>query len=362
MSTIDIERHLRAPLDAARIEHARGRRVIGYIGDDAPVELILAADALPVRLAGNPQATPMADRYLERSFGPAYRSILEQWLQGAFDFLEAIVFPRSNDSAQRLYYYVCELRRRGIHEGPRALIYDLARVDRDTSVEHTRAATHALASELGTSMDRLDTALARLRERVSLLRELTSMRRAPLALAGSDALRTWRSLQLDWTEDFEAAARGWAASAQRRAYSRRLLFAGSTPPDERFHIAAESVDCNIVDEMFDEAPANSVARWTAASPSLDAIAMSYRSSCTTAVSWLQTPDMLVERARSVGAHGVVLWLIEQDEGIVWEVPRQLERLRRAGIPVLSLTRQAWDADAACLDAVQRFAGSLGESP
>jgi hypothetical protein len=58
----------------------------------------------------------------------------------------------------------------------------------------------------------------------------------------------------------------------------------------------------------------------------------------------------------------VLWLIEQDEGIVWEVPRQLDRLRRAGIPVLSLTRQSWDADANCLAAVQAFAHSLREAP
>ena len=43
---------------------------------------------------------------------------LQQYLQGAFDFLDSIIFPRSNDSAQRLYYYLSELRRRELSRGP----------------------------------------------------------------------------------------------------------------------------------------------------------------------------------------------------------------------------------------------------
>jgi hypothetical protein len=77
---------------------------------------------------------------------------------------------------------------------------------------------------------------------------------------------------------------------------------------------------------------------------------------------LQSPDALVERARSIGASGVLLWFVEEDEGIVWEVPRQIERLRKAGLPVLSLTRQPWDADAACLAAVAGFAQTLRGKP
>lgn len=355
-----IEQRLASPLAAARAEHARGRRVIGYVGDDVPVELILAADAVPLRLSGVPGATPLADQYLESSFGPAYRSLLDAWLRGTFDFLDAIVFPRSNDTAQRLYYYASELQRRGIHRGPRSLVYDLARVSRATSREHTLAATRALASELGASESRLDAALARVRNRVSILRTLADLRTQPLAIAGSEALRAWRSLQLDWTDDFEATVSRWLPSAERRSYAKRLVFAGSSPPDERFHAAVESVGTTIGDELFDAAPASSAARWTAANAALETIAQAYQSARTTDVSLLQTPDILVDRARSAGADGVVLWCIEEDEGIVWEVPRQLERLRRAGIPVLSLTRQRWDADASSLAAVRDFARTLRE--
>lgn len=362
MNTSDlIAERSSSPFNAARAEHARGRRVVGYIGDDIPVELILAADALPLRLSGIPQATPLADRYLESSFGPSARSLLQTWLSGDLDFLDAIVFPRSNDTAQRLYYYVCELQRRAIHQGPRSLIYDLARVNRDTSREHTIAATRSLASQLESSAARLDAAVARITDRAALLRKLAHLRAADAALAGSDALRLWRVLQQDWTKAFEKDARDWIESSARIANQPRLLLAGSTPPDERFHSSVESAGANIVDEFFDEAPVHASIRWAAGGKSLDDIADAYRSARSTAMTLLHNPDILVQRARSVGAAGVVLWFIEQDEGIVWEVPRQIERLRQAGIETLVLTRQPWAADADCLARVQAFAASLRAS-
>jgi benzoyl-CoA reductase/2-hydroxyglutaryl-CoA dehydratase subunit BcrC/BadD/HgdB len=352
---------LAAPLAVARSESARGRRVIGYIGDDIPVALILAADALPVRLSGVPQATPLADRYLESSFGPASRSLLEQWLRGELDFLEAIIFPRTNDSAQRLYYYASELQRRGIHRGPRLLIYDIARVNRDTSRAHTIAATHALAAQVDTTLTSLDAAVTRVRERARFIHDMSKLRCTTPGVSSADFLSAWRCMQLDWTEEFEATVRDWCASAPRALQGKRLLFAGSTPPDERFHRSAEQFNCNISDELCDESPTPSVLRWLNSRPSLDAIADAYHAALSTAATLLQSPDVLVERARNIGADGVVLWLVEEDEGIVWEVPRQLARLRQAGIPVLSLTRQRWDADSESLAAVAEFARTLKEN-
>ncbi len=358
MSIDAIQQRLREPLAVARAEHARGRRVIGYVGDDIPVELILAADALPLRLIGTPRETPQADRYLESSFGPASRSILESWLSGELDFLDAIVFPRSNDTAQRLYYYVCELQRRKVHGGPRTLIYDVARIDRETSRTYHLAATQTLASELGVSASRLAQARARLSERVGLIQTLSALRNADDALSGSMALQVWRSLQLDWTAQFDSVVREALSQLPRKRYARRLLLAGSTPPDERFHRAAEAGGANIVYELFDESPALALTRWNNAASSIEDLAQAYWTARSTAATLLENPDLLVERSRELDASGVILWLIEEDEGIVWEVPRQLRRLREAGVPVLSFVRQPWNADASCLDRVEAFAATL----
>ncbi len=138
------------PLCAARAAADAGHRVIAYVGPDVPVELILAAGAVPVRLSGKAGiATPQADDFVERAFVPEIRSIAEQWVSGALDFIDSIVLPRSDDSAQRLYYYMCELQRRGACRRPRPLILDIAAVDRQSSAQHTIAATLKLARELG---------------------------------------------------------------------------------------------------------------------------------------------------------------------------------------------------------------------
>ena len=115
----------------------RPGRLIGYVGRDIPVELILAAGATPLGIHGRAeQLTPHADRYLEATFTSASRSIAEQWLNGELDHLDAVIFSRSDDSAQRLYYYLCELQRRGLCAGPRPLMYDIAACAREIGRAH----------------------------------------------------------------------------------------------------------------------------------------------------------------------------------------------------------------------------------
>ncbi|HVF17281.1 MAG TPA: 2-hydroxyacyl-CoA dehydratase family protein, partial [Steroidobacteraceae bacterium] len=143
------------------------------------------------------------------------------------------------------------------------------------------------------------------------------------------------------------------------SFTKRFVTAGSTPPDERLHRAIELGGGNVVDEFFDGSIAQCASRWSASGPSIEAIADAYRSARATAAAWLDSPAVLADRVRAAQAQGVVLWLIEEDEGIVWEVPRQIERLRAAGIDALALTRQSWDADASVLTRISEFAQSVG---
>ena len=167
-------------------------------------------------------------------------------------------------------------------------------------------------------------------------------------------MQAWRALQLDWTEQFEQTVLAWATITQRRSFARRVVLAGSTPPDERLHRAIEDGGGNVVDEFFDGAMSQTTARWTGAA-TIESLADAYRSARSTHMAWLDRPNLIVERVHANVAHAVVLWLTEEDEGIVWEVPHQVERLRRAGIAVLALTRQSWDADEAVLARIAKFA-------
>ena len=89
-----------------------------------PVELIVALRAMPLQIpVFDIEDTTLADRYLEESFEPATCAVAERYLRGELNFLDSIIFPRSNDSAQRLYYYLCELRR--THFGRRPPSFDI---------------------------------------------------------------------------------------------------------------------------------------------------------------------------------------------------------------------------------------------
>ena len=102
---------------------------------------------------------PFAGKWLETRFAPWAASILDDWAAGAFDGHEAVVFARADDNAQRLYYYLCELRRRGEIGGPEPLIFDSAQGPRVSSRDRTIAMVRRLAARLGVGDAALDEAI-----------------------------------------------------------------------------------------------------------------------------------------------------------------------------------------------------------
>jgi hypothetical protein len=351
---LQLQRLLDDPLRIAREAARQGARVVGYIGNDVPVALIAATGALPVRLRGLAgQATPRADEFLESAHSPEMRAILEQWLGGDLDFLEAVVFPRTDDSAQRAYYYVCELQRRGICAGPRALLYDVANIARPTSSEHTRDSTRRLARDLGVRESSLKSAVERVGRRDTLLADVRARCTLPAPLPGSVAWRIVRASASDWREEFDADTRRWLEQAPTLATPRRLLLAGNAAPDDALHVAIESAGGNAVLELTDSQP-------VPLSPGgdlLDAIADQFHVRSSPVLAMRQDAGWLVRCARHVGAEGVVLWLIEEDEALPWEVSRQVRSLQ-GHVPVKLLSRQNWKAGADALREVQAFVGGL----
>lgn len=340
------------------IDLASNGRTIGYVGSDVPVELILAAGARPLRLSGRAgHVTPRADEFVERAFMPDVRSIAEQWLDGSLAFVDAVVLPRSDDSAQRLYYYICELQRRGLCDGPRPIMYDVANIGRQTSSAYTLAATVRLAQELGSDSTKLTAAAEVVTRRSAFLAELSALRLEPNPPHGSAIHAMARAAAGDWSSDFEASARETLRGLPRATPAARVLLAGSTPPDERLHLALEAQGVAVVRELND---ARFLETPSVIGPSctFEDIAVRHHLRRNTAQLLMQAPEALVDEARAVRADGVLVWMIEEDETLVWEMPAQVRALERAGIPTLLLTRQAWDAGPDTLERIKRFADEL----
>ena len=351
----DIHSRLRDPLRVAREAISIGHRVVAYAGRDVPVELILAAHALPIRLCGITEATPHANHYLESAFTPEARAICEQWLRGDLDQIDAVVFSRSDDAAQRLYYYLCELRRSHRAHGPTPILFDVATIARATSVENTLAATKALASELHSDYAALPASVARYQARMDILHRLHTVRRSR-SLRGSDAFSVLHAADLNWREEFDRNLVRYLDNTDGFSSRVRLLFAGNTPPDNRFHLAVEQAGGNIVYELTEH-------RHAATTIGMDAIvdiAHRHHQGATLSQQMRASPALLVETARESDAQAVILWAIEEDGALPWEISRQVNALHAAGIPVLSLTRQAWLAEQHTLTQVSTFVASLSK--
>jgi hypothetical protein len=351
--------------DPQRVAHAAtkaGTKVVGYIGDEIPVALILAANALPLRLRAKPgRATPRADQFMESAFAPALRAIAEAWLEGELNGLDTVVFPRSDDSSQRLYYYLCELQRRGRCGGPRPLLYDIARISRPASIDHHRDSTRRLAEDLGAKVESLGAALERVSRRDALMAEIRARCRAESPLPGALAWRLQQASGSDWREAFDDATREWLVSSPILGKPRRIVLAGDAHADDTLHRGIESAGGTVVLELTDALPGNASGHAPDLT-SLDALADRFQTQRNPVLAMRDDPEWVARCARDAKADAVVFWLIEEDEAMPWEISRQMRALRANGMPTLLLTRQCWIADEAACKQVTDFITALEVQP
>jgi hypothetical protein len=331
------------------------REAIGCVGVDLPVEVLLASGRpfghLPWRADGH---TPWADQWLESGFPGWTRSILEQWHAGAFDHLARVVFSRADDASQRLFYYVRELQRRGLLGGPATLVFDMALVRRESSLAHTSAAVLDLAGALEVPADALPAGI----ERANRLRE---------AMQGWQARREQDG---PWFEKLARAALWSDASrwiddvtppgADAAPAARRILLAGSFPPDVRLHQAVEQGGASVLAE----AHVHGLLRLGPPVPAHDAapeqvIARALTAASTAPRAFLDRGAWIVERARAARADAVVLWLTREDEALAWQLPAMRRALHDAGIVTLELAATQWLAPAEVLERIAAFCRETG---
>ncbi len=319
---------------------------LGFVGPDIPVDLLLASGRSFGHLPWVVDApTPWANQWLESGFPGWARSILEQWHDGAFDGLHAVVFSRSDDASQRLFYYIRELQQRGLLRGPTTMILDLALIPRQSSVAHCVAAIESLARALQIDEAALRAGIARADALRLALRALQQHRQCGVAYERIARAALWSD------------ATAWIGEVKPPSdtTARRLLLAGSAPPDERLHVAAERAGACIIDETHvhalgrlgiplaevDASPSRHIAR------QLLACASGPRA-------FLDRAQWIVQRARDARATGVILWLTREDEALAWHVPAMRAALEAATMPVLVLAAASWRADDGALDLIAAF--------
>lgn len=274
--------------------------MIATVGPDIPQDLLEATGRYAGPLGWNiDREFPRAEAWMESKFPLWAKSILEDWAAGAFDHLGMVVFSRSDDSAQRLYYYVCELQRRGLAKGPEAVLFDVARIARATSAAKTVASVRALAGRLGV-------------DGAALERAIHACNRARVP-------------------------------AMAETGGQVCLLAGTAPPDDRLHAAIKAAGWRASGDTLP-------AVWRRLGPRVAegtgdpaaAIGAQLHADRVGPRGWFDRGAAVLDEARAAGR--VVLWYAEEDEAEVWHLPERRRALAEAGIPALVLTRRSWRAD------------------
>jgi len=80
-----------------------GRKVIGTICNNVPEEIIHASGAVPVRLIGDYENTPLANSRAPSWICSYARGVLEGGLSGDFDFVDGIVGATTDDTKLHLF-------------------------------------------------------------------------------------------------------------------------------------------------------------------------------------------------------------------------------------------------------------------
>jgi benzoyl-CoA reductase/2-hydroxyglutaryl-CoA dehydratase subunit BcrC/BadD/HgdB len=219
----------------ARRSAVQGRPVVGYIGCDTPVELITAAGALPVRLAGRAgRDTTLAQTYLDGSVDPQALNILAAILtpQEHDPVPDLIVITHDCDASLQLFYTLRELRRIGVETFPPVHFVDLLHLPGEPTRRHNLGRIRRFADQLaawrGRAIDAAELAEAIADHDDARVARTALRRRRAGALSGSEALRWYAAgTAMPAREYADTLTAALAGDADRPA-GRPLFVSGST--------------------------------------------------------------------------------------------------------------------------------------
>jgi len=341
-----------SPYDAARAHRAKGGKVIGYLLNAVPEELIAAAGCFPVRLRGEPQRSPIAERYMETYMDGEVRSIFGALLEGRFDFVDLLVIPRSSEMYLQLYYFLLEIPKwEPAVRLPPIHMFDLLQTPSSATLKYVVGRLRDLAERIaavgGGLIDgqALSTAITAVNAKRRRLQQASALWQAETpALTGVDALTTISCASFMPQDDYLTRLDALIAEPPPTfATGPRILLKGSPQSDLRFTSLVERLGGAVVahDHLWGDRTYATVVEERA--EPWAALARHYCLDIPSPREYPQTKAdarflELVQRAR---VEGVIFYHDEWDDTLGWEYPDQKKLLDSRGVPSLFLKRQPY---------------------
>jgi benzoyl-CoA reductase/2-hydroxyglutaryl-CoA dehydratase subunit BcrC/BadD/HgdB len=302
-------------------------------------------------LRADGRATPAADEYMEANvFHRRIRQIFDSVVSGAWDFLRAILLPRTSEQEYKLFLYSREVARERTREGmPRVYLYDLLHTRSPESREYGLERTYELKKQLEEitgqpiGADALREAVVESNAARAAVRRLLRLRHDGPRLSGTEALRLIGPFWFMSRAEFATLALEAAEDLERRERlpGVRLLVKGAPLDGVGLHSALETRGAVVIAE--DD-------WWGARSVGVDIDASADVLTAIFEHYYLEAPsprvfppedaDRWFQSRVTNGVDGVVFYLPPEDYVAGWDYPRQKQFLDGLGISSLAVREDA----------------------
>ncbi len=342
---------------AAQNWHARGRKVIGYMCNAVPEEMIMAAGALPVRITGRPGAP--VDTMVRYVGSTAYSegfmaTMLNDLVTRKIDYLDGLVLPETRHTEVTQYGHLEMIR----ELWPETNLPPIHKIDEPQSWSHSGVEYYY--KQLGRFREKLQewTGYAvsdrRLRDAIelcnesrSLLKEVQKLRVAG-KVTGTEMLTIIGSSWFMDKDEHNMLLRMFLREAEERpAKPAKPLYLDGSPLDNlQLYSLIEECGAVVVDEdncwgMRSVEERVDLDRF---SDPLEALAQRYhyRHPCPYLVYPLTARcEYCTQKLNGTTAKGILFYADENDAAQHWDYAYKKETLEASGLPILPLLHEEY---------------------
>ena len=340
---------------AARDWKKKGGKVVGYICNSVPEELIMAAGMLPVRLTGTPggETKDIIEYFGVNAHCEGFvTTMLNDLITNRYDYLDYLIISRSRDTVATQYSRLCMLRDLDLGiKLPELYSYEFIQTWSHNSGEYTYERLLDLKarleewSEKSISNRLLKDAISTTNENRRFLQQIAALRMEG-RISGMESLTiTGSSYFMDKSEHNRLLNIFLKHANELPVKAGTKIFVASSPLDSlQLYEIIESCGAIVVvedhcwgnrciDDMVDEIK-----------DSMYAIAQRYhfKSPCP----YVFFPenarlDYFAKKVKDTQPDGVIFYINENDAGQLWDYPDQYNMLVKNNIPALSLLHQPY---------------------
>jgi benzoyl-CoA reductase subunit C len=330
--------------DVAKRWKKKGKPVVGWTCTYTPEEIIYAANALPVRVLGDLERTPLADAYLPQNVCSFCRSCFDQALRGKYDYLDGYTVSNTCDSCGMMYgmwkYHV---------KVPYFYFINTPHTKNEKAhnffYEEVKKLKESLENNFKTdiSKESLKNAVKVYNENRVLLRKVYDLRKnSPPLISGVEALEIVLSSMLTSKEEHNKLLKQLLDQIENRIDTSkkgiRLLVSGSVMDNTEMIKIVEGTGANVV---ADDLCTGSRYFWNLVNPTADplhAIANRYldKIPCPFTAHSMDRFKHTLEMAKKYDVEGAIIFVLKFCDTHLFDTPILLEKLKAQGLPVLYL--------------------------